>query len=139
MKTLLSFVIATLGCAVLGCGGAQSKPAADPAPTPAAAAAAPAPAPAPAVTPPAGEVKCPVSGEGFTPSATSPSSEYNGKTYYFCCPGCKKKFDADPAKFAANPAPAKAADAKPCGGDCATGKPCADCADKEGAKKAETK
>ncbi|PKG31477.1 YHS domain-containing protein, partial [Methanoregula sp.] len=28
-------------------------------------------------------------------------SEYNGKKYYFCAPGCKKKFDADPAKYAA--------------------------------------
>ncbi len=26
---------------------------------------------------------------------------YSGKTYYFCCPGCKPKFEADPAKFAA--------------------------------------
>jgi YHS domain-containing protein len=27
-------------------------------------------------------------------------SEYKGKTYYFCAPGCKRKFDADPAKYA---------------------------------------
>lgn len=27
-------------------------------------------------------------------------SEYQGKTYYFCAPGCKKKFDAEPAKYA---------------------------------------
>ena len=27
-------------------------------------------------------------------------SEYNGKNYYFCAPGCKKKFDTDPEKFA---------------------------------------
>ena len=26
-------------------------------------------------------------------------SEHKGKTYYFCAPGCKKKFDADPAKY----------------------------------------
>ena len=26
-------------------------------------------------------------------------SEHNGKTYYFCCSGCKKKFEADPSKF----------------------------------------
>lgn len=24
-----------------------------------------------------------------------------GKTYYLCCPGCKPKFESDPAKFAA--------------------------------------
>jgi Cu+-exporting ATPase len=28
------------------------------------------------------------------------TSEYKGKKYYFCAPGCKKKFDADPAKYA---------------------------------------
>jgi len=27
-------------------------------------------------------------------------SEYKGKTYYFCAPGCKKKFDTDSAKYA---------------------------------------
>ena len=27
-------------------------------------------------------------------------SDYKGKTYYFCAPGCKKKFDADPVKYA---------------------------------------
>lgn len=26
-------------------------------------------------------------------------SEYKGKTYYFCAPGCKKAFDADPEKY----------------------------------------
>ena len=26
-------------------------------------------------------------------------SEYNGKTYYFCAPVCKRKFDADPEKY----------------------------------------
>lgn len=25
---------------------------------------------------------------------------YNGKSYYFCCPGCIAKFKADPAKYA---------------------------------------
>jgi YHS domain-containing protein len=28
------------------------------------------------------------------------TSEYKGKKYYFCAPGCKKKFDADPVKYA---------------------------------------
>lgn len=27
-------------------------------------------------------------------------SEYKGKTYYFCAPGCKKKFDENPAQYA---------------------------------------
>ena len=26
-------------------------------------------------------------------------TEYKGKTYYFCAPGCKKKFDSDPGKY----------------------------------------
>jgi len=28
------------------------------------------------------------------------SSTYKGKTYYFCAPGCKKRFDASPDKYA---------------------------------------
>jgi YHS domain-containing protein len=26
-------------------------------------------------------------------------SDYNGKTYYFCAVGCKRRFDAEPQKF----------------------------------------
>lgn len=26
-------------------------------------------------------------------------SEYQGKTYYFCSPGCKRQFDRDPERF----------------------------------------
>ena len=26
-------------------------------------------------------------------------SEYDGKTYYFCAPGCKSSFDKDPEKY----------------------------------------
>ena len=28
------------------------------------------------------------------------TSEYKGKKYYFCAPGCKKTFDAAPEKYA---------------------------------------
>ncbi|MBE0432900.1 YHS domain-containing protein [candidate division WOR-3 bacterium] len=28
------------------------------------------------------------------------SSIYIGKKYYFCAPGCKKKFDEDPERYA---------------------------------------
>ncbi|MEI6841392.1 MAG: YHS domain-containing protein [Methanomicrobiales archaeon] len=28
------------------------------------------------------------------------TNEYKGKKYYFCVPGCKKKFDRYPAGFA---------------------------------------
>lgn len=27
-------------------------------------------------------------------------SEFKGKKYYFCAPGCKKKFDKEPEKYA---------------------------------------
>ena len=28
-------------------------------------------------------------------------SDYQGQTYYFCAPGCKKAFDTEPAKYLA--------------------------------------
>lgn len=43
--------------------------------------------------------KCPISGEQFVVSDSSPHAEYNGKTYYFCCPDCEAKFKSDPAKY----------------------------------------
>jgi YHS domain-containing protein len=45
-------------------------------------------------------VTCPVSGKEIKKSDASGSHEYNGKTYYFCCPNCKEKFLKDPAKYA---------------------------------------
>lgn len=42
---------------------------------------------------------CTVTGEEIDVTADTPHSEHEGKTYYFCCTGCKKKFDADPSKF----------------------------------------
>jgi YHS domain-containing protein len=44
--------------------------------------------------------RCPVSGETFTVAAGSERSEYKGQHVAFCCPECKPRFDADPAKFA---------------------------------------
>ena len=29
----------------------------------------------------------------------APKSEYMGKTYYFCAPGCKKTFDKNPVLY----------------------------------------
>ena len=29
------------------------------------------------------------------------TSSYRGKTYYFCCPGCKREFEANPDKHVA--------------------------------------
>jgi Cu+-exporting ATPase len=33
------------------------------------------------------------------PSEAAGTSEYKGKTYYFCAPGCKRDFDKDPEKY----------------------------------------
>ena len=32
--------------------------------------------------------------------AAAGKSEDGGKTYYFCCPACKLKFDANPQQYA---------------------------------------
>lgn len=45
------------------------------------------------------QVTCPVSGEPVQDLQSAPKSEYKGKTYYFCCPACKPKFDKDPEKY----------------------------------------
>jgi YHS domain-containing protein len=34
------------------------------------------------------------------PAKAAGTSDYNGKTYYFCAKACKARFDADPAKYA---------------------------------------
>jgi YHS domain-containing protein len=46
---------------------------------------------------------CPVSGEEFVVRDDSPHTEYQGKTYYFCCPRCVHKFESDPSKYLAKP------------------------------------
>lgn len=45
---------------------------------------------------------CPVVGGKTDPAkkASAEYSDYKGMRYYFCCPGCKPKFDAAPAKYA---------------------------------------
>jgi YHS domain-containing protein len=45
------------------------------------------------------KVVCPVSGEEINKSEAAGSHEYNGKTYYFCCDGCKEKFLKNPEKY----------------------------------------
>jgi Cu+-exporting ATPase len=47
-----------------------------------------------------GMVTCPVSGESFKKSEFTESMDYDGKTYYFCCAGCKDKFEKNPEKYA---------------------------------------
>jgi YHS domain-containing protein len=41
-----------------------------------------------------------VCGMQVDPAKAPGKSEHNGKTYYFCSPGCKKKFDANPSQYA---------------------------------------
>jgi len=41
-----------------------------------------------------------VCGMQVDPAKAAGKSEYNGKTYYFCSPVCKRKFDANPGQYA---------------------------------------
>jgi Cu+-exporting ATPase len=41
----------------------------------------------------------PVCGMMVDPKMAAGSSEYQGKTYYFCALGCKAAFDKDPSRF----------------------------------------
>ena len=43
--------------------------------------------------------KDPVCGMDVDPKTASAKSDYQGKTYYFCCQGCKTEFDENPEKF----------------------------------------
>jgi len=40
-----------------------------------------------------------VCGMQVDPQNAPAQSEYQGKTYYFCSPGCKRKFDANPGAY----------------------------------------
>lgn len=44
------------------------------------------------------KVICPVSGKEIKSVEDAPKYEYKGKTYYFCCDGCKEAFMKDPEK-----------------------------------------
>lgn len=46
-----------------------------------------------------GDAVCPVC-EMTVDSATSPSREYEGRTYYFCNESCARAFDQEPAEYA---------------------------------------
>lgn len=98
---LLSLVLAS-SFALVACGG-NATPAASAAGANSASPSSTAPASSDVKKP--GEAKigdkstCLVSGEEFVIAADSPSAEYEGKTYYFCCPPCVGKFKADPKKY----------------------------------------
>lgn len=42
----------------------------------------------------------PVCGMNIDPATAKHTSEYQGRTYYFCSPSCKQSFDADPERYA---------------------------------------
>lgn len=48
------------------------------------------------------QVKDPVCGMMIEPSDAVGSSQYEGKTYYFCSEDCKVEFDANPEDYAEN-------------------------------------
>jgi YHS domain-containing protein len=41
----------------------------------------------------------PVCGMEIDPNEAAGTSEYQGQTYYFCAPGCKKQFDKNPQQY----------------------------------------
>ena len=41
-----------------------------------------------------------VCGMQVDPAKAAATSEYNGKTYYYCATACKTKFDANPSQYA---------------------------------------
>lgn len=43
--------------------------------------------------------KDPVCGMDIDPKTAAGKSDYQGQTYYFCSPGCKKAFDKEPDKY----------------------------------------
>ena len=43
--------------------------------------------------------KDPVCGMPIDPKTAAGKSEYQGKTYYFCAVGCKRKFDSNPLQY----------------------------------------
>ncbi len=45
-------------------------------------------------------VKDPVCGMEIDPASAAGSSEYEGRTHYFCNLNCKESFDAEPEKYA---------------------------------------
>ena len=45
------------------------------------------------------KVKDLVCGMTIDSAKAAATSEYKGKKYYFCAPGCKKAFDKDPEKY----------------------------------------
>lgn len=36
---------------------------------------------------------------GMKVGEKGPKAEYGGRTYYFCCDGCKRSFEKEPEKY----------------------------------------
>jgi len=49
-------------------------------------------------------VKDPVCGMTVDPATARASLTHSGSTYYFCCPGCREKFQANPQQYMGKPA-----------------------------------
>ena len=45
------------------------------------------------------KVQCPVMKNWILASEAADSTEYNSKTYYFCCGGCKEQFLKNPDQY----------------------------------------
>lgn len=43
--------------------------------------------------------KDPVCGMDADPQTAKQTTDYQGQTYYFCGPGCRKAFEAEPEKY----------------------------------------
>ena len=43
--------------------------------------------------------KDPVCGMEVNEKTAAATTKYEGKTYYFCAPSCKKAFDSNPKKY----------------------------------------
>ena len=101
MKRFQTLMLAIALVGLIGCGSSGAAPATGPS-TPAATSSA-AEAEKPAIAPGEAQVgdrtTCPVSGDTFVVKADSPKVEHEGKSYYFCCPGCDAQFEADPDKY----------------------------------------
>src|SRR3954468_23261455 len=63
--------------------------------------------------PAAGAATDPVCGMTVDSATAKHKAEHRGATYYFCCNGCRTKFEADPQKYLApKPAPAPTPESK---------------------------
>jgi Cu+-exporting ATPase len=61
---------------------------------------------------PSGSAVDPVCGMTVDPASARASFVHNGSTYYFCCPSCRQRFEADPERYLKKePAPAAPAPA----------------------------